>query len=267
MTDQIDSRWHNADAYERYMGRWSRRIAAHFLTWLDPADGQSWLDLGCGTGALSATILERTNPVAVTGVDPSEPFIAAARSTITDPRATFHIGDARALPLAPASIDCAVSGLCLNFIPDPALAIAEMSRVTRPGGVVASYVWDYVQGMEMIRAFWHAARAVDPELKVDEAHRNPLCAPDPLHDLFTRAGLVDVLVTSIEIETRFASFDDYWGPFDGGTGPAPAYLKTLSPGDRDELAAALRRTLPFDSDGSIPLSARVWAVRGTVPPS
>jgi len=265
MSSPLDDRWHSGTAYERFMGRWSRRIAVRFLDWLDPASRQTWLDTGCGTGALTTAILETADPAEVVGIDPAVPFITAAQLTIKDPRATFQIGDAQELPFSDARFDSAVSGLCLNFVPDPQRAISEMSRVTRPGGVVGAYVWDYAGGMQMLRTFWDAARTIDPDLAVDEAHRNPLCAPEPLKQLFSNGGLSDVQVGPIQTETRFRDFDDYWDPFEGGTGPAPAYLKTLSATARVALATELRRILLPERDGSIVLTAKAFAVKGTCP--
>jgi len=265
MSSAPDDRWHSGAAYERYMGRWSRKIAVRFLDWLDPAPKQTWLDAGCGTGALTTAILETADPAEVVGIDPALPFIASAQSAISDPRATFQVGDVQSLPFDDARFDAAVSGLCLNFVPDPGRAVTEMSRVTRPGGVVGAYVWDYAGGMQMLRKFWDAARTIDPVLAVDEAHRNPLCAPEPLKQLFAGSGLSDVQVGTVETETRFRDFDDYWGPFEGGTGPAPAYLKTLSPDARAALASELRRILPTERNGSIVLMAKAIAVKGHRP--
>lgn len=256
------SQWASGEAYQRYMGRWSRLVAGRFLEWLSPHAGGRWLDVGCGAGALTATILANAEPDAVFGIDPSEPFVAYARETIADERAKFEIGDAMAIPLTNGAVDFAVSGLCLNFVPEAEVGVSEMARVTRDGGRVAAYVWDYAGGMQMVRHFWDAARRVDPGLEVDEAHKNPICAPEPLRALFEGAGLGDVDDTALEIEMRFTDFNDYWGPFGDGTGPAPAYLRTLSPSHQRDIADTLRATLPTDLDGTISLRARAWAVRG-----
>jgi SAM-dependent methyltransferase len=249
------------------MGRWSRQIAAKFLDRLDPAPELTWLDVGCGTGALTATVLARAKPASITGVDPAEPFIIAARSAINDDRARFEVADARSLPLADGSVDMAVSGLCLNFVPEPERALAEMSRVTCPGGSVAAYVWDCsdADGMQMLRRFWDAAVHLDPEAAaLDVGSRMPLCHPEPLLSLFASAGLRTVEVGHITIDTVFPDFDDYWRPFEGGTGgPAPVYVQRLDQDQRAALEAELRNTLPVEDDGSIHLTARAWAVRGS----
>jgi SAM-dependent methyltransferase len=248
------------------VGRWSRRVAQDFVTWLVVPPKASWVDVGCGTGALTATVLALADPAGVVGVDTSEAFLADARAQIADPRAEFRVGDARSLPLKDLSVDAAVSGLAVNFVPDPAAAVAELARVTTAGGVAAAYVWDYAEGMEMMRHFWDAATATDPDLgNVDEALRFPLCRPDPLLQVWTGAGFGEVTVRAIEVPTVFAGFDDYWQPFLGGQGPAPSYVASLTDDRRAELRDLLQERLPVAGDGSIALTARAWAVRGIKP--
>jgi len=260
--------WAVGDAYEAYVGRWSRRVAEAFVRWLDAPAGWRWVDVGCGTGALSAAVLAQADPAEVIGVDPSDGFLARARERITDDRVAFHVGDARSLPLPDGGVDAVVSGLAVNFVPEPDRAAAEMVRVLRPGGLAAAYVWDYAEGMEMMRYFWTAAAELDPAgAELDEGARFPLCRPEPLRQLWTDAGLVDVAVEPIDVPTRFADFDDYWRPFLGGQGPAPGYAMSLAEADRDALRERLRSTLPADPDGSIALTARAWAVRGTAGPT
>jgi SAM-dependent methyltransferase len=256
--------WAVGDLYEAYVGRWSRQVAAGFVDWLALTPRADWVDVGCGTGALSETILKRAAPRSLRGVDSSAGFLEHARSGIDDPRATFRVGDAQALPLDAASADAAVSGLVLNFVPDPARAAREMARVVRPGGVVAAYVWDYADRMDLMRRFWDAAAALDPKAaELDEGRRFPLCRPEPLAALFAGAGLRDVSVRAIDVATRFANFDDYWAPFLGGQGPAPGYALSLDEVRREALRERLRATLPTAPDGSIDLVARAWAVRGS----
>jgi SAM-dependent methyltransferase len=258
--------WSDADRYEAYVGRWSRPVARQFLAQLGVPTGRRWLDVGCGTGALTTAVLADRAPTAVLGVDASPGFVNHAGAGIRDPRATFRTGDALALPVDDAAVDIVVSGLVLNFLPDQLAAVTEWRRVTEPGGLVAAYVWDYASGMELIRRFWDAAVESDPAaIGLDEGRRFLGCAPGPLHALFTGAGLTDVATGSIEVPTVFAGFDDYWSPFLGGTGPAPAYVTTLSEHDRLSLREALRQRLPADDDGSIHLTARAWTVRGRVP--
>ena len=258
--------WAIGDAYEGYVGRWSRWVAVEFVRWLGVPAGRHWLDVGCGTGALTATVLADADPVRVVGVDPSEGFLARARTRIADPRAAFHVGDARTVPLPDRRFDAVVSGLALNFVPEPDRALAEFVRVARSGALVAAYVWDYAEGMAMMRYFWDAAAALDPAAaNLDEGRRFPLCRPEPLRELWSDAGLDDVGSHAIEIPTVFADFDDYWVPFLGGQGPAPGYAMSLTVDRRTVLRDLLRTRLPTGPDGSIALTARAWAVQGRRP--
>ncbi len=254
--------WASGAAYEPYVGRWSRLVAQEFLAWLAVPPRARWLDVGCGTGALTQTILAQADPAAVLGVDASAGFVAYAQAHTPDPRASFAVEDAHALTAADDSFDAAVSGLVLNFIPQPERAAAAMARVTRPGGTVAAYLWDYAGQMQLMRYFWDAAVALDPTGPLDEGVRFPLCQPDPLAALFQSAGLQEVVVRAIDVPTVFRDFDDYWTPFLGGQGPAPAYTMTLSEDRRAALRDHLHAALPIAPDGSISLIARAWAVRG-----
>ncbi len=255
--------WASGEVYEPYVGRWSRRVAREFLAWLAVPPAQRWLDAGCGTGALSQTILERASPQAVQGIDPSPAYFAYAREHIRDGRAAFETGDARALPYEPATFDVVVAGLVLNFVPDPPAALSEMTRVVRRGGIVAAYVWDYAGQMQLMRYFWDAAVALDPAAaELAEGRRFALCQPGPLAHLFQAAGLNHVEVRAIDIPTDFRDFDDYWSPFLGGQAPAPRYAVSLSEARREELRERLRAMLPIQADGSIQLMARAWAAQG-----
>jgi SAM-dependent methyltransferase len=257
-------RWRGGSAYEAYIGRWSRRVAIEFVTWLDAPPGGSWADVGCGTGALSATIAANAAPACVVGIDQSPDFVDHAAGELADPRVVFLTGDATALPLARGQIDVVVSGLVLNFLPDPRAAIAELARVARPGGTVAAYVWDYAKGMEPIRAFWDAAIELAPAAReADEAVRFPLCDPERLGSLFAEAGLGEVATRDIELEARFRDFDDYWTPFLSGVGPAPGYCAALSDDQREALRALLLARLRPHGSGPIVMRARAFAVRGT----
>jgi SAM-dependent methyltransferase len=256
--------WNVGEAYERYVGRWSREVADAFVQRLGVPAGRRWLDVGCGTGALTSAVLRTADPAAVHGVDSSEGFLAHARRETDDPRARFAVGDASALPFREARFDAAVSGLVLNFVPEPEAAVAELARVVVPGGVVGAYLWDYADGMQMIRLFWDAATALDPAAAGrDEGRRFPLCRPEPLHTLWTGAGLTSVEVEPIDVPTRFLDLDDYWTPFLGGQGPAPGFVATLDEDRRAALHTLLGERLPVAADGSITLSARAWAVSGT----
>ncbi|MGY1808020.1 class I SAM-dependent methyltransferase [Blastococcus sp. SYSU D00669] len=259
----VPGSWAGAERYEAYVGRWSRPVARRFLDLLAVPAGRRWLDVGCGTGALTTAVLSAAAPASVTGVDPSADFVAHARATVTDPRVVFEQGSAQSLPLADGSVDVVVSGLVLNFVPDAAAALAEMRRVAAPGGLIAAYVWDYAGGMELMRHFWAAAAERDPVVgDLDEGLRFALCRPGPLRRLFEDAGLDGVAVGEVVVPTVFADFDNYWTPFLGGTGPAPAYAAALGEPDRAALRELLRRRLPVAEDGSIRLTARAWAVQG-----
>ncbi|GAB3403689.1 class I SAM-dependent methyltransferase [Flindersiella endophytica] len=196
------------------------------------------------------------------GVDPSSGFLEEARSRIVDPRASFVSGSADALP--DGEFDVVVSGLALNFMPSPADAVAGFARAVAPGGTVAAYVWDYAEGMVMMRLFWDAAVALDPAAAdLDEGLRFPLCRPEGLRQLWAGAGLGEVAVEAIDVPTVFTGFDDYWTPFLGGQGSAPTYVATLPEDRKAALRERLRARVPAESDGTIRLTARAWAVRGT----
>jgi SAM-dependent methyltransferase len=202
----------------------------------------------------------------VLGVDPSEAYLAAARRAAAGQPFVTAVGSATAIPAGHGEFDRVVSALVLNFVPQPEAALAEMRRITRPGGLVGAYVWDYAEGMELIRAFWDAAIALDPAAAgLDEGPRFPVCRPEPLGTLFGAAGLTDVDVAGIEVPTVFADFDDLWLPFLGGQGPAPGYCVALADDHRAALREQLRGMLAPRPDGSIALRARAWAARGSVP--
>lgn len=255
--------WQAGESYEAYMGRWSRKIAPRFLQWFAAPDDLDWLDVGCGTGALSSAIVAHGRPKNLIGIDPSDGFLASARAAIDDPRATFRVGDAQSLPLEPASRDVAVSGLMLNFVPDRAKALAEMRRVLRPHGRLGFYVWDYPGGgVAFMRAFWKAAVALDPGARdLTEDKRFPFCTPEGLTALAAGAGLAQIAWTAIESPSVFRDFDDFWGPFMLGTGPAPGYCASLAPQARERLRQSLFESLPRGAEGSIPLTVRAFAVK------
>jgi SAM-dependent methyltransferase len=260
----VSDTWERGNPYERYIGRWSRRVAPVFLSWLEIPAGRRWLDLGCGTGALCAAIVDHSSPSALAGVEPSAGFLQTAKQNLAG-RAVLHQGSATAIPLDDAAVDVVVSGLVLNFIPDQRAALAEMARVTGSGGSIAAYVWDYAGKMELMRYFWDAAVELDPDAaKLDEGIRFPLCRAEALVALFRSAGLGRVEATAIDIATPFASFEDYWEPFLGGQGPAPAYAMSLDETARAKLRDRLRARIPAQADGSIALIARAWAVRARI---
>jgi len=260
----VSDTWERGSPYERYAGRWSRQVALPFLSWLSIPGGRRWLDVGCGTGVLCGAIVDGCSPSSVTGVEPSEGFLVTAKENLAG-RAALHQGTATAIPLGDASVDVVVSGLVLNFVPDPRAALLEMARLTAKGGTIAAYVWDYAGKMELMRYFWDVAVELDPDAaKLDEGARFPLCRREALEKLFDSAGLEEVEVTAIDIPTLFANFDDYWKPFLGGQGPAPAYTMSLGEKARARLRERIRERLPTEASGSISLTARAWAARASV---
>lgn len=265
MPKQERNLWGASDAYERYMGRWSRQIAPIFTKWLDLAPGAQWLDVGCGTGVLTSTILANCEPAEVLAVDSSDAFLETASTSMSDPRVSFTQGDAQALAQSDDSFDAAVSGLVLNFLPDKDAAIREMSRIVRPGGTVGLYVWDYAGHMQVMRAFFDVATALDPgAVDYDDGVKAPICRSGPLKELFERSGLGKVEVRAIDIPAAFHSFDDYWSPFLGGTGSAPKYCASLEDDARERLSRELQQRLPTGPDGEILLAIRAWAAKGRV---
>ncbi len=256
--------WKSSDPYEYFMGRWSSLAARGFLDWLSPAHGLKWLDVGCGSGALSEAAIHGFKPKSLLAVDQSEGFIQTVQRRLGG-KAICRVGNAVDLPVADRSVDLTVSGLVLNFIPDGGKALREMKRVTVDGGTVAVYVWDYAGKMEFLQTFWKAATELRSEAAaLDEARRFSDSTSGALRRLFTEVGLHQVTTAPIEIKTHFADFDDYWRPFLGGQGPAPGYVVSLSDSERERLKNLIHQRLPMLPNGSIPLSARALAVRGKV---
>jgi SAM-dependent methyltransferase len=259
--------WAVAENYERFMGRWSRRIATQFLDWVGAPKEADWLDLGCGTGALTQTILARCSPRSIVAIDQSADFLAHARAATSDQRVRmrFDVADAQKLPLPDASVDVAASALVLNFVPDPSRALRELRRVVRPSvdsaGIISFYVWDYPGGgMGLLRPFWTAAIALDPNAAdLGEGRRFPFCNPAGLTALCREADLPQVAVAPIEIEMRFGSFEEYWHGFTLGVGPAGGYCVSLS----DDKRAALKERLmaQVGETGPVSFVGRAWAVK------
>lgn len=261
-SSEFDS-WAVGEAYETYMGRWSRQIAQDFMTWLSPERDAGWIDVGCGTGALSETILELAQPNSVLGVDPSAGFVSFANENSTDPRVRFVVGTAQMLPMDTGSVDVATSGLAVNFFSDAVAGLKEMKRVVKPGGFLSFYVWDYPGGgMGFIDTFWKAAAEINPAAStLAEGKRFPQCTPDGLKVLCAKAGL-KCEVAPVERQTHFTTFDLFWEPFTRGAGPAPGYVANLEASDRQKLKSQLRNTL---GEKDIVLPARAWAVKARCP--
>lgn len=259
----IADRWTSGADYDQWMGRWSRLLAYQFLDWLSLPKGLHWIDICCGSGAITDAILERNFPAGVTGVDASSEQIAFAQQQHPGSKVNFQSGDAMDLPFADSSFDVAVCGLALNYIPKPLLGLQEFRRVTKPGGTIAAYLWDYEGGAQFLRAFWDAALAVDSEAAAfDQAKRFPVCTEHGLRRLFQEAQMNDTAVHPLEIVTRFTNFDDYWQPLLTGQGSAPNYLGTRDEKTKTAIREHLRAALPTGPAGTIELPARAWAIRG-----
>lgn len=256
---KASSMFSNAESYERFIGRWSRTLAPLLVTFSGVVDNTRVLDVGCGTGALAAAILAAHPHCRVVGIDPSQEYVAYAKARDGQADAAFEIGDAQKLRFPDASFDGCASLLVFNFIPDPAKALAELRRVTRPGGPVAAAVWDYADGMRMLRVFFDAAKELNPAAEAADETHMPLCHRGELGQLWRSGGLQHVEEKALEFEMSFSSFDDYWKPFLEGQGPAGRYVASLDAPARTALENRLRERLkaPFK------LPARAWAVRGS----
>jgi SAM-dependent methyltransferase len=257
----------NAEAYERFMGRWSRSIAARLIDFINLPDEGQLLDIGSGTGSLAFALAYRTANTRVIGVDPSKEYVAYADSGNPFPdRIQFEIGDAQHLRFADATFAGSLSLLVFNFIPDPLTALQEARRVTKPGGLIAAAVWDYGGEMRMLRTFWDAAASIDDRArKLDECHL-PLCRADELTHLWKKVGLKNVHERPLDIEMQFDSFEDYWRPFLLGQGPAGAYAASLDADALQRLRSELKGRLSLSKEETpFLLPARAFGVYGTVP--
>jgi len=255
--------WTGAEEYERVMGRWSRRIAPSLIAFAGVETGERVLEVGCGTGSLTRALLGHDEHLHVTGVDPSAQYIEHGRRAIASPRLSLQQADAQDLPFDDHEFDRCLSLLVLNFIPDVRRALDEMRRVTRPGGTIAAAVWDYGDGMQMLRILWDAAVSLDPDAAARHERNMPYCRQGELGALWEAGGLRDVEEGSLSVTLQFASFEDYWRPFLSGVGPSGSYVSALPEAQQIALRDLLRSTLP--GQGPFELEARAWAVRGTVP--
>jgi SAM-dependent methyltransferase len=256
-------RWSEGSAYEGYVGRWSRLVAAEFIPWLNVSSGATWIDVGCGTGELSRAILRLAAPHRVVSLDPSAGYLDHARASTADPRIEFRRGDDQDVRSLGIAADVVVSGLVLNFVPDPIDALRAAAEVTEPGGLIGAYVWDYADGMAMMRHFWDAAVKEDEAARSkDEGVRFPICAAGGLESAFEAAGFSEVATRAIAVTDRFADFEEYWTPFLSGEAPAPGYLKSLPEYRQAKLRNLVLSSLPIARDGSITLTCRAWAASG-----
>jgi SAM-dependent methyltransferase len=252
-----------ADAYDRYVGRYSPALARELVHFAGVNAGQAALDVGCGPGALTATLAALLGADHVAAADPSEPFVAACRQR--NPGVRVELAPAEALPFADDEFDHVLSQLVVNFLTDAPAGLAEMRRVVRPGGVISACTWDYADGMTLIRTFFDAAIALDPAAaEHDEGRHMRYCRPEELRDLWNAAGLRDVGVQPLTVRAAYEGFGDLWSPLEYGVGPAGAYAVSLEPARRAALREELRRRLGV-SDAPFELTARAWAATGRAP--
>jgi SAM-dependent methyltransferase len=254
------------EAYERQMGRWSRQLAPLFIEFAGVEEGDSVLDVGCGTGSLTMTISRLTKAAKIVGIDASKSFIKYAGAHCADPRVTFVTGDAQHLAYPDVSFDRCLSLLAINQIPDTPKAVNEMRRVTKPGGVIATAMWDGTGGNEFNDCMWDVAVSLDSAVERPAEKHGSYSSPAALSALWTDAGLTSIEVKDLKISCGFASFEEFWKRYLEGQGPGAAYVVALSEDRRATLRQRLReRVLSRQRDGAFALEAKAWAVRGLVP--
>ncbi len=244
-----------AEAYDRFMGRYSVLLAPQLAALADVVDGQRVLDVGCGPGALITELVRRLDPAAVTAVDPSEPFVAAARER--HPGVNVERASAEQLPFPDQAFDAALAQLVVHFMADPVTGLREMARVTRKHGVVAACVWDHAGGQGPLSLYWEAARELDPE--VEDESELAGAREGHLTELFEAAGLHEIEETHLAVSVEHPTFEDWWELFTLGVGPAGSYAARLDPGRQAQLRELCREKLPA---APFVLAARAWAARG-----
>jgi len=244
-----------ADAYDRFMGRYSAHLSPQFADLAGVSSGQRVIDVGCGPGALATELVDRLGSAAVVAVDPSESFVTAARARMPD--VDIREASAEELPFADDQFDAALAQLVVHFMSDPVAGLAEMRRVTRPGGVVAACVWDHAGGRGPLSPLWEAAHELDPAV-TGESHL-PGSRQGDLIRLFEAAGLKDVEETELTVRLEHPTFDEWWEPFTLGVGPAGAYVAKLDPEHRDALREQCRANLPH---APFVLESQAWTARG-----
>jgi len=264
------SGYHASDgaAYERFLGRWTRRLAEPFVEFARLPPAADVLEVGCASGSLALALAAKQPVGRIVALDIAEPYIAFARARDGAERVAFEVGDACSLRFADGTFAAVLAQLVLNFVSSAPAAVREMRRVTRSGGVLAASVWDFRGGLVFQRLFWDSAAGIDAEAAAarDRLFSHPLALPEGLAELWQTAGLEEVERGSLTIRMEFASFEDYWGPLLGGQGPVGSYVGALSPKGRARLEACVRAAyLSGARDGPRSLTASAWAVRGVVP--
>ena len=258
--ESLNLTFNDGAAYERLMGRWSLLAGAQFLDWLAPAPGQAWLDVGCGNGAFTEVIATQAAPAALTGIDPSDAQIAYARQRAGAKGAAFQTGDAQALPFADASFDLAVMGLVISFIPDPARGLAELVRVTKPGGTVATYMWDLPGGGLPLAPLFRALAEIGHPGQMPPSAA--ISTGAGLDTLWRGAGLTDIRSTVVTISTAYEDFEDFWASTSAPAGPQARALQSLPPDQLADLRRRLQTSLPTDSQGRIAYPSVANAISG-----
>ena len=249
--------------YDDFMGRWSRQVAIQFLDWIAVERGLGWLDVGCGAGMLAQTVIKNCEPSSVTGADPLEKSIAAAKQHPDNKDIQLEIGDAQDLPFEDSKFDAVVSGLMIKFVPDKVKAIEEMKRVARAGSVIALYDWDMDSNMNTTRHFWGAVADIIPDRADDHSTvRTPMTEIDSIAKLFEAAGAKGVQKNTIAFTTQFHDLDDYWNPITRNSQNVGRFYKTMTDEQRKAVHERLKQTLPFAEDGSISFESRAVAVKG-----
>jgi SAM-dependent methyltransferase len=268
-TPPAGSTYHASDgaAYDVFLGRWTRRLAEPFLDFIDPPPEGALLDVGCGTGSLAHAMAARWPQRRIVGIDAAAPYVAFARSQVRGDNPSFETANAVKLPFSDGAFAAAAAQLVLNFVPRPVAALAEMKRVTAPGGILAAAVWDFRGGLVYQRIFWDTAAGLDRAAAAarDRLFAGVLALPDGLVRLFAQVGLTRVERTSLTIRMDYANFDDYWQPLLTGQGPVGTYAAALAPDLRAQIEAGVREAfLSGAPDGPRSLTATAWAVRGEV---
>ena len=253
----------DAGGYERFMGRWSRAVAAQFLQWIQPPRAARWLDVGCGTGILTEALLDLCEPASVVGIDPSRAQIEQASRGPVGFRAKFEQADAMRLPFADGSFDIAASALVINFIPDPSAALVEMRRVTAPGGMVAGYVWDFGRELSPSGPLRQAMRAFGAE--VPAIPGTVYSGAQALESLFVTAGMVSIRSTVVDVTLAYTDLEDFWKAQTPGYSPTTSIIKSMTEDERRRLKRTVRQALSAGPDGKIEYTARANAIRANVP--
>ncbi len=258
---QTDQLFTDGAAYERLMGRWSRRVSDVFIDWIEARGDLTWLDIGCGTGVFTEQVIRGCSPAAVIGIDPSAEQLAFARGRSELSRVEFRVGDAQDLPFRDNSFDIAIMALVIHFVPDPAKAVAEMWRVLQPSGIAAAYVWDYTKAGSPTAPLTAAMRVMGLQSPAPPSpYVTSLLA---LEELWRAAGFVQISTRAIDISVEFADFEECWQSMTVPVGPAGKAIAAMSPDSRARLRSVLERQMPLTADGRVAYEARASAVKGS----